>query len=82
MLLNLAAQGHSLFRSGGVGVAEAVAGGSRTMRVFPSGDRGQTRQASDTPVAAGVESAGNFTIALHDKDRGMIGGGDHKKPSK
>ena len=36
---------------------------------------------SETPVAAGVESAGIFSIAFRDKDHGMIVGGDYRKPN-
>jgi photosystem II stability/assembly factor-like uncharacterized protein len=35
---------------------------------------------SATPVAAGVASAGIFSIALRDRDHGMIVGGDYRKP--
>src|SRR5262249_17965963 len=33
-----------------------------------------------TPVAAGMESAGVFSIAFRDPTHGMIVGGDYKKP--
>jgi photosystem II stability/assembly factor-like uncharacterized protein len=56
-------------------------GGAKSARVFRSGDRGQTWEVSETPVAAGVESAGIFSIAFRDKDHGMIVGGDYRKPN-
>jgi photosystem II stability/assembly factor-like uncharacterized protein len=55
-------------------------GGARSARVFRSRDRGQTWEVSETPVAAGAESAGIFSIAFRDKDHGMIVGGDYRKP--
>lgn len=57
-----------------------VTGGAKSARVFRSADRGKTWEVSETPVAAGVESAGIFSIAFRDKDRGMIVGGDYRKP--
>lgn len=55
-------------------------GGAKTARVFHSRDRGQNWEVSETPVAAGAESAGIFSIAFRDKDHGMIVGGDYRKP--
>lgn len=55
-------------------------GGGKAARVFRSSDRGQTWQVSDTPIMAGLESAGIFSIAFRDKDHGMIVGGDYRKP--
>ena len=46
-----------------------------------SRDRGQTWEVSETPLAAGSESAGIFSIAFRDKDHGMIVGGDYRKPN-
>jgi photosystem II stability/assembly factor-like uncharacterized protein len=56
-------------------------GGAKSARVFRSGDRGQTWEVSETPVAAGAESAGIFSIAFRDKDHGMIVGGNYRKPN-
>src|SRR5262245_504763 len=56
-------------------------GGAKVARVFRSRDRGQTWEASETPVAAGAESAGIFSIAFRDKDHGMVVGGDYRKPN-
>jgi photosystem II stability/assembly factor-like uncharacterized protein len=58
-----------------------VTGGARTARVFHSPDRGQTWQVSETPILAGVASAGIFSIAFRDSQRGMIVGGDYRKPA-
>ena len=55
-------------------------GGAKSARVFRSRDRGQTWEVSETPVAAGAESAGIFSIAFRDKDHGMIVGGNYRKP--
>jgi photosystem II stability/assembly factor-like uncharacterized protein len=56
-------------------------GGAKSARVFHSKDRGQTWEVSETPIAAGSESAGIFSIAFRDKDHGMIVGGDYRKPN-
>ncbi len=57
-------------------------GGARSARVFRSGDRGQTWEVSEAPVAAGAASAGIFSIAFRDKDHGMVVGGDYRKPNE
>lgn len=59
-----------------------VTGGAKVARVFRTRDRGQTWEAGDTPVAAGVESAGAFSIAFRDADHGLIVGGDYRKPDE
>jgi photosystem II stability/assembly factor-like uncharacterized protein len=56
-------------------------GGGKVARVFRSSDRGQNWEASETPIAAGVESAGIFSIAFRDKENGMIVGGDYRMPN-
>jgi photosystem II stability/assembly factor-like uncharacterized protein len=56
-------------------------GGAKVARVFHSRDRGQNWQVSETPILAGNESAGIFSIAFRDKDHGMIVGGDYHKPN-
>ncbi len=56
-------------------------GGAKTARVFHSADRGQTWTVSDTPILAGVESAGIFSIAFRDDKHGIIVGGDYRKPN-
>lgn len=57
-------------------------GGAKVARVFHSKNRGQSWTVSETPVAAGVESAGIFSIAFRDREHGMIVGGDYKKPAE
>ncbi len=54
-------------------------GGAKTGRVFHSSNRGKNWTVTETPVAAGVESAGIFSIAFRDRDHGMIVGGDYRK---
>lgn len=56
-------------------------GGAKTARVFHSDDRGQNWMVSDTPVLAGTDSAGIFSIAFRDRKHGMIVGGDYRKPN-
>jgi len=56
-------------------------GGAKAGRVFHSMDRGQNWEASETPIVAGAESAGVFSIAFRDKHHGMIVGGDYRKPN-
>jgi photosystem II stability/assembly factor-like uncharacterized protein len=36
---------------------------------------------SETPIMAGTESAGIFSIAFRDRSHGMIVGGDYRKPN-
>jgi photosystem II stability/assembly factor-like uncharacterized protein len=55
-------------------------GGAKTGRVFYSSDRGQSWTVTETPVIAGIESAGIFSIAFRDRDHGVIVGGDYRKP--
>ena len=55
-------------------------GGAKSARVFRSRDRGRNWGVSETPVAAGAESAGIFSIAFRDGNHGMVVGGDYRKP--
>lgn len=57
-------------------------GGAKAARVFHSHDRGQTWTFSETPVTAGADSAGIFSIAFRDSNHGMIVGGDYRKPNE
>jgi photosystem II stability/assembly factor-like uncharacterized protein len=75
-----AASGTCLATRGGRDVWFAT-GGAKSARVFRSKDRGQNWQVSETPIAAGTESAGIFSIAFRDKNHGMIVGGDYRKPN-
>ena len=56
-------------------------GGAKTARVFHSSDRGQNWTVSKTPILAGTDSAGIFSIAFRDRNHGMIVGGDYRKPN-
>jgi photosystem II stability/assembly factor-like uncharacterized protein len=56
-------------------------GGARTARVFHSMDRGRNWTVSETPILAGADSAGIFSIAFRDRNHGMIVGGDYRKPN-
>lgn len=57
-------------------------GGARSARIFHSADRGRSWTVSDTPIVAGSESAGVFSIAFRDKKHGMIVGGDYRKANE
>src|SRR5262245_21741509 len=59
-----------------------VTGGAKTARVFHSGDRGQNWTVVESPIAAGVESVGIFSIAFRDASHGMIVGGDYRKANE
>ena len=56
-------------------------GGAKAARVFHSKDRGQHWTVSETPLIAGADSAGVFSIAFRDEQHGMIVGGDYRKPN-
>lgn len=58
-----------------------VTGGAKVARVFHSKDRGQSWTATETPILAGKESAGIFSIAFKDSNTGIIVGGDYQKPN-
>ena len=55
-------------------------GGGAKARVFRSSDRGGSWSVSETPVKAGAESAGIFSLAFRDERNGVAAGGDYKKP--
>jgi photosystem II stability/assembly factor-like uncharacterized protein len=56
-------------------------GGAKTARVFHSKDRGRNWSVSETPILAGTDSAGIFSLAFRDRDHGVIVGGDYRKPN-
>ena len=58
-----------------------VTGGAAVARVFHSADRGKTWTVANSPVRAGVASAGIFSIAFRDAMHGVIAGGDYQKPA-
>jgi photosystem II stability/assembly factor-like uncharacterized protein len=54
-------------------------GGGATARVFHSGDRGRSWQATDSPVPSGP-SAGIYSLAFRDPRHGLAVGGDFLTP--
>ena len=58
-----------------------VSGGAATARVFHSTDRGTTWTVSDSPIRAGIRTAGIFSIAFRDTMHGVIAGGDYRQPA-
>ena len=58
-----------------------ASGGAAVARVYHSADRGRTWTVHDTPIRAGVASAGIFSIAFRDPRHGVISGGDYQKPA-
>jgi len=73
-----AASGTSIISHGKKG-AFIVSGGNDA-RVFRSYNRGLSWFAADTPFIKGSAGAGIFSIAMYDKKRGIIVGGDYTKP--
>jgi photosystem II stability/assembly factor-like uncharacterized protein len=65
----------------GEGDAWFATGGAKVARVFRSSDRGRHWEASETPIVAGVQSAGIFGIGFRDARHGLIVGGDYRKPN-
>jgi photosystem II stability/assembly factor-like uncharacterized protein len=59
-----------------------ASGGARVARVYFSSDRGRTWTVHDTPIRAGVPSAGIFSIAFRDALNGAIAGGDYQQPAQ
>jgi photosystem II stability/assembly factor-like uncharacterized protein len=55
-------------------------GGAASARLYHSPDRGRTWTVRDTPLRAGVPSAGVFSVAFRDARHGAIAGGDYEKP--
>jgi photosystem II stability/assembly factor-like uncharacterized protein len=56
-------------------------GGAASARVYHTADRGRTWTVHDTPLRAGVPSAGVFSVAFRDARHGVIAGGDYEKPA-
>jgi photosystem II stability/assembly factor-like uncharacterized protein len=56
-------------------------GGASSARLYHSADRGRTWTVRDTPLRAGVASAGVFSVAFRDARHGAIAGGDYEKPA-
>ncbi len=55
-------------------------GGGKAARIFRSEDGGKTWAVSETPLRAGIASAGVFSIAFRDSLHGLAVGGDYKSP--
>ncbi|MBS1812590.1 MAG: glycosyl hydrolase [Acidobacteria bacterium] len=75
-----AASGTCLFTFGLTNVW-LVSGGAKSARVFMSSNRGRSWTVAETPIQAGIESAGIFSIAFRDLNNGIIVGGDYRKPN-
>jgi photosystem II stability/assembly factor-like uncharacterized protein len=73
-----AASGTCLAVAGASGVWLGTGGAARS-RVFRSSDAGLTWSVADTPIPAGVPSAGIFSVAFHDGRNGIAVGGDYKR---
>jgi len=54
--------------------------GGKDARVFRSNNRGHSWLVSDTPIISGTDGSGIFSIAMRDKMRGVIVGGNYEKP--
>jgi photosystem II stability/assembly factor-like uncharacterized protein len=55
-------------------------GGAARARVFRSTDRGRTWSVAETPVTAGTNASGIFSVAFADENNGIVVGGDYTKP--
>lgn len=58
-----------------------VSGGASVARLYHSTDRGRTWAVHDTPLRAGLASAGIFSVAFRDARHGVIAGGDYQQPA-
>ena len=74
-----AASGTCLAIQGSSNVWIATGGGAKA-RVFRSTDRGRTWTVAETPVQAGTNASGIFSVAFTDADHGVVVGGDYTKP--
>ena len=78
-------QGEYGFAASGTGITISksvvyVATGGAVARVWRSTDWGQSWEMADTPVHAGDESSGIFSIGFFDAKRGLVVGGDYAQP--
>src|SRR4051812_18372532 len=74
-----AASGTSLAIQGTSNVWIGTGGGARA-RVFRSTDRGRSWSVADTPIHAGTNASGIFSVAFADADHGIVVGGDYTQP--
>jgi photosystem II stability/assembly factor-like uncharacterized protein len=58
-----------------------ASGGATTARIYRSTDRGNTWSVHETPILAGIASAGIFSIGFRDSKNGLIVGGDYNQPN-
>lgn len=56
--------------------------GGNAARVFKSENRGKSWKAFETPITKGTAGSGIFSIAMFDKKRGVIVGGNYEKPDE
>jgi len=59
-----------------------LATGGQAARVFHSNNRGASWLVTDTPIVSGSNGSGIFSIAMFDKARGVIVGGNYEKPNE
>ena len=75
-----AASGTCLVTSGKTDVY--LVSGGNDARVFRSTNRGLDWLVSDTPIISGTAGSGIFSIAMQNKKRGVIVGGNYEKPNE
>jgi len=75
-----AASGTCLITNGKTDVF--LVSGGNDARVFRSNNRGLSWFVSDTPIVKGTAGSGIFSIAMFDKKRGAIVGGNYEKPDE
>jgi photosystem II stability/assembly factor-like uncharacterized protein len=86
--LPAAVDGEFAFAASGTSVAVQpgglawIATGGSVARVYRSSDYGRSWIAVETPVQAGSEGAGVFSIAFRDPQHGIVVGGDYLKPNQ
>jgi photosystem II stability/assembly factor-like uncharacterized protein len=56
--------------------------GGKDARVFRSNNRGLDWFVADTPITKGTAGSGIFSIAMFDKENGVIVGGNYEKPNE
>lgn len=75
-----AASGTCLVALPGTRSAWFATGGATASRVFRTEDAGASWSAAETPVPAGNDSSGIFSLAFRDANHGLAIGGDYKAP--
>lgn len=75
-----AASGTCLLSSGTSNVF--LISGGNDARVFRSANRGLNWTVADTPIIKGASGSGIFSIAMFDKQSGVIVGGNYEKPDE